>query len=126
VVSNALAPGVSQQAVKHPAGIWIAGALRAAARITTRGETRLTGTMKHIPRTDWVELVAPSRGAPGEGVLSSHSDCPGQVVILICGVLRRSAFPGKCMCAPSSTFSLAALAGQWLPSQFTARPAVVG
>jgi len=37
-----------------------------AARIRTRGENRMTGMTKHSPRTDLVELVALSRGAPGE------------------------------------------------------------
>src|SRR5262249_10822058 len=36
------------------------------ARIRTRGENRMTGTTKHSPRTDLVELVALSRGARGE------------------------------------------------------------
>jgi hypothetical protein len=91
VQAGALAPGVSQQTVKHSAGIWIAGALRAAARITTRGETRLTGTMKHIPRTDWLELIAPSRGAPGEGVLSSPLACLS--LLSVCSASRLS---GSC------------------------------
>jgi hypothetical protein len=29
----------------------------------------MTGTTRHSPRTDLVELVAVSQGAPGEGVL---------------------------------------------------------
>ena len=41
------------------------------ARIRTRGENHMTGTTKHSPRTDLVELVAVSQGAPGEGVLSA-------------------------------------------------------
>jgi hypothetical protein len=33
----------------------------------------MTGTTKHSPRTELVELVAVSQGAPGEGLLSSPS-----------------------------------------------------
>src|SRR5262245_7114503 len=41
------------------------------ARIRTRGENRMTGTTKHSPRTELVELVAVSQSALGEGLLSS-------------------------------------------------------